>query len=203
MSNSTTSPNHSIYEKHALDMEDTFLEDDTKTNPQIAEIFFIKSQYVFAINCMNKKFDNVISTALRGTKAYDSYINKFNHFSIIFNFLTPKQRDLHCSHQIMLRTKQTHTYIYYKFIQHHYTSNTPSRNPQHRFTFINSKNTSPFFLIFTYCIKDTNMQGIIRNYDRIRQKYIFCSLTKCFTVEESRPLIVPHEHIYSPSKSKS
>ena len=137
----------------------------------------------------------IISTALRETKAYDSYFNNFNHFSLIFNFLTPKERDLHCSHQIMLRTKQTHTYTYYQFTQQHYITNTPSRNPQHRLKFINSKYTSPFFLNFTYCKKDTNMQGIIRNCDPIRQMYIFCPLTKCFNVEKFRPLIIFHEYI--------
>ena len=111
---------------------------------------------------MNKNYDNIISTALRDPKAYDSYFNKYNRFSLILNFLTPKERDLHCSqHRIMLRTKQNYTYTYYKFVQHHYITNTPLGNPQHMFTFINSKYTSPFFLNFAYCIKDTNMQGII------------------------------------------
>ena len=120
-------------------MEDTFLEDNTNANPQLTEIFYMRSQYVFTINCMNKKFDHVISTSLCDTKVFDPYFNKLNHFSQTFNFLMPKERDLHCSHQIMLRTKQTHTYTYYKFNQHHCTTNTPSRNPQHRFQFINSK----------------------------------------------------------------
>ena len=111
---------------------------------------------------MNKKFDLPISTALRDTKTYDSCFGKFNHFLPTFVFLTPKERDLHCSYQITLRTKQTHTYTYFKFIQHHYTTNTQSRNPQHRFQIINPKFTSAFFLNFTYCIKDTNMQGIIK-----------------------------------------
>ena len=114
---------------------------------------------------------------------------------LTFNFLTPKELDLRCSHQIMLRTKQTHPYDYYKLIQHHYTTNTPSRKPHHRFQFINSKHTSTFFLNFTYCIKDTNLQGIIRNYDPIRQMYTFCPLTRSFNVDESHPLIVPHENI--------
>ena len=95
----------------------------------------------------------------------------------------------------MLRTKQTHSYTHYKFIQLPYTTNTPSRNPHQRFQFINSKYPSPFFLNLTYCIKDTNMQGIIRNYDPIRQMYIFCPMTRIFNVDETRPLIVPHEYI--------
>ena len=95
----------------------------------------------------------------------------------------------------MLRTKQTHTYTYYSFTQNHFNLHTPSRQPHHRFQFNYSKNTSPFFLSFTYCIKGTNILGILRNYDPITQMYIFCSLTKTFKVEESRPLIVPHEYI--------
>ena len=39
------------------------------------------------------------------------------------------------------------------------------------------------------------MQGTIRNYDPIRHMYIFCQLSKTFSLDESRPLIVPHEYI--------
>ena len=88
-----------------------------------------------------------------------------------------------------------HTYTYYQFIQHHDTHNAPARQLHHRYQYINSNNTSPFFLKFTYCIKDTNLQGILRNYDPITQIYIFCPLTKLFNVHESRPLIVPHEFL--------
>ena len=147
---------------------------------------------------MNKKYDHIISTPLRDTKTYGSHFSKSNHFSLTFNFLTTKERDLHCSHQILLSKKQKthiHTYTYYKFIQHHYTTNTPSQNPHHRFQFINSNYTSPFFLNFTYCNKDTNMQAILRYYDPIRQNYIFCPITRTFVFDESRPLIVPHEYI--------
>ena len=80
-----------------------------------------------------------------------------------------------------------HTYTYYKFIQHHYTQNIPARQIYHRYQYINSKYTSPFFLNFTYCIRDTSLRGIIRNYDPIAQMYIFCPLTKIiFNVDESR-----------------
>ena len=91
----------------------------------------------------------------------------------------------------MLRTKQTHTYIYYKFIQYHFDLHTPSRQSHHRYQFVNSNYTSPFFLNFTYCNKKTNFQGILRNYD----PQWFCPQTKTFNKEESRPLIVPHEYI--------
>ena len=95
----------------------------------------------------------------------------------------------------MLRTKQTHTYTYYRFIQNHFDLHTPSRKSHHRFQFINSKYTSPFFLNFIYCIKNSNLQGNLYNYDPITQMYIFCLLAKTFNVEESRTLVVPHEYI--------
>ena len=119
----------------------------------------------------------------------------FNNFSLTLHFLTPKESDLHCSHDIMLRTKQTYTYTFYRFIQNRYTLHTPSRQPHHRYQFINSKYISPFFLNSTYCNEDTNFQVTLRNYDLITQMYIFCPLTKTFNVEESRHLIIPHEFL--------
>ena len=175
--------------------QDQFLDDDRFANPQITEKFFIKTPYVFTLNIFDRKFDHIISEALTNTQAYESFKERFQIFSLTFHFLTPHERDLHCSHDIMLRTKQTHTYSYYRFIQNHFDLHTPSRQPHHRFQFINSKYTSPYFLNFTYCIKDTNLHGILRNYDPITQMYIFCPITKTFNAEESRPFLIPHEFI--------
>ena len=175
--------------------QDQFLDDDRFANPQITEKFFIKTPYVFTLNIFDRKFDHIISEALTSTQAYESFKERFQIFSLTFHFLAPHERDLHCSHDIMLRTKQTHTYSYYRFIQNHFDLHTPSRQPHHRFQFINSKYTSPYFLNFTYCIKDTNLHGILRNYDPITQMYIFCPITKTFNAEESRPFLIPHEFV--------
>ena len=175
--------------------QDQFLDDDRFANPQITEKFFIKTPYVFTLNIFDRKFDHIISEALASTQAYESFKERFQIFSLTFHFLAPHERDLHCSHDIMLRTKQTHTYSYYRFIQNHFDLHTPSRQPHHRFQFINSKYTSPYFLNFTYCIKDTNLHGILRNYDPITQMYIFCPITKTFNAEESRPFLIPHEFV--------
>ena len=175
--------------------QDQFLDDDRFANPQITEKFFIKTPYVFTLNIFDRKFDHIISEALTDMQAYESFKEKFQLFSLTFNFFAPQERDFHCSHDIMLRTKQTHTYTYYRFIQNHFDLHTPSRQPHHRFQFINSKYTSPFFLNFTYCIKDTNLHGILRNYDPITQMYIFCPITKTFNAEESRPFLIPHEFV--------
>ena len=80
---------------------------------------------------LDKKHYHIISEALSDIKAYESFDEKFEIFPLTFHFITPKERDLHCSHDIMLRTKQTHTYTYYRFIQNHFDLHTPSRQPHH------------------------------------------------------------------------
>ena len=135
-----------------------------------------------------------IQTLERDTKSFDSCFKILNNFSQTFEFLTPKKRELYCSHEIMLRTNLFHTYSYYKFIQHHYMTNTPSQNPPHIFTFINSKYPSPYFLNLTYCKKIFKIKGILRT-TILRQMYIFCPLTKSLDIEDSRPLINFHEYI--------
>ena len=172
-----------------------FLDDDRFANPQLTEKFFIKTPYLFTINFFDKKNDHILSETLIDTQAYQSFQDKFQLFTLTFHFLTPQERDLHCSHDIMLRTKQTHTYAYYRFIQNHLGLHTPSRQPHHRFQFINSRYISPFFLNFVYCIKNTNLHGILRNYDPVHQIYIFCPITKTFQDEESRPFLIPHEFL--------
>ena len=175
--------------------QDQFLDEDLFANPQPTEKFFIKPSYVFTINIFDRKHDQVISESLVDIQAYESFYDKFQLISLTFHFFSPQERDLHCSHNIMLRTKQTHTYTYYRFIQNHFDLHTPSRQPHHRFQFVNSKYKSSFFLNFTYCIKDTNLHGILRNYDPVTQMYIFCPITKTFNAEESRPFLIPHEFI--------
>ena len=169
-------------------------EDDTNTILQLTEKIVIKSEHIFHLDNTNKKFDKIIACALTITKAYEPFFNKFNHFALIFHFLTPKKRDIHCSHEVMLTIKLIHTYKCYKFKQKHYITNAPARNPQLCFIFINSKYTSRYLLSFNYCIKSTNLYGILRNYDPVRQMYIFCPLTNTSPIDDSRPIIIIHEY---------
>ena len=115
------------------------LDEDRFANPQLTEKFFIKTSYVFTLNIFDRKYDHIISEALNDIQAYESFKDKFQLFSLSFHFLAPHERDLHCSHDIMLRTKQTHTYTYYRFIQNHFDFHSPSKQPHHRFQFPNSK----------------------------------------------------------------
>ena len=92
--------------------QDQFLDEDRFANPQLTEKIFIKTSYVFTLNIFDRKHDHIISESLANIQAYESFYDKFQLFSLTFHFLSPQERNLHCSHDIMLRTKQTHTYTY-------------------------------------------------------------------------------------------
>ena len=99
--------------------QDQFLDENRFANPQLTENVFIKTSYVFTLNIFDRKNEHVISESLADIQAYESFYDKFQLFSLFFNFLSPQERNLHCSHDIMLRTKQTlhiHTIVLYKII---------------------------------------------------------------------------------------
>ena len=110
--------------------QDKFPEEDKFANPQLTEKGFIRTPYIFTLSSLDKKHDHIISEALINIQANESFYDKFENFSLTFHFLTPKERDLHCPHDIMLRTKQTHTYTYYSsfkitlFCTHHHDNPT-------------------------------------------------------------------------------
>ena len=129
--------------------QDQFLDNDKFASPQLTENFFIETPYIFTVRSLDRKHDHIISEALTYIQAYKSFHDKFQIVSLTFHFLTPKKkRDLVFSHDIMLRTKQTHTYTYYRFIQNRFNLHTPARQPHHRFQFIISKYTLKIFLKF-------------------------------------------------------
>ena len=171
--------------------QDQFLDEDRFANPQLTEKFFIKTSYVFTLNIFDRKHDQIISESLVDIQAYESFYDTFQVFLLTFHFLSPQERDLHCSYDLMLRTKQTHTYTYYRFIQNHFDLHTPSRQPHHLFQFLKIHVT----IFAKFYILHTNLHGILHNYDPVTQMYIFCPITKTINVEESRPFLIPHEFI--------
>ena len=90
--------------------QDQFLDEDRFANPQLTENFFIKTLYLFTLNIFDKKHDHIISEALVDIQAYEIFYDKLQLFSLFFHFFSPQERDLHCSHDIVFCTKQTHSY---------------------------------------------------------------------------------------------
>ena len=178
--------------------EDIFLNNDPFANPQLTEKLFVKIPYTFTLNILNK---NTTTSSQQHYVIFMLMIHALTNLTTFqqpFISLTFSPKEMICTvhtKSCYELNKHTHTYTYYKFIRHHHPLNTPARQPHHRYQYINSKYTSLLFLNFTYYIKDTNLQGTLQNYDTITQMYIFCLLSKLLNVDESRPLIVPHEFL--------
>ena len=83
-------------------MEDSTYDDDPNSNPQLTKIIIMKSVYRLNLDTTNKKINHIIDHALKNTEAYILFFQKLNHFALTFNFLTPKERDIYSSHEVML-----------------------------------------------------------------------------------------------------
>ena len=81
-------------------MEDTPHEEDPNTNLQVFENFFIGSEYIFHLDSTTKTFENIIPRTNKH-QAYEPFFSKLSHFALTFHFLTPKERYIHCSHEVM------------------------------------------------------------------------------------------------------
>ena len=92
--------------------QDQFLDDDRFANPQITEKFFIKTPFVFTLNIFDRKFDHVISEAIIDMQAYESFKEKFQLFSLTFNFLAPHERDFCTAHTTLCYALNKPTYIH-------------------------------------------------------------------------------------------
>ena len=139
----------------------------------------MKTEYIFHLASTNKKFDQSIDHALKNTK---TYVNKFDHFALT-----------NCSHEVMLKTKLRHTHTCFKII--------PLKDPffsVHHHATPPSTTISCFFSLITHhhiFHISLNSSTNLRNYDPVRQKYIFCPLSNNFPLEDSRSNIISHEYI--------
>ena len=79
-------------------MKESPNETDPNINAQLIKKFFFNLEYVFHLDSTNKKLYHIIDTTLAKNKAYELFFSEFDHFSPTFSFLTPKERNIHCSH---------------------------------------------------------------------------------------------------------
>ena len=75
-------------------MEDSSYDDDPNINPQLNENILRKSEYIFHLKSTKKIVGHTIDHAIKNTKAFQTFLflQKFNHFALTFNFLTPKEK---------------------------------------------------------------------------------------------------------------
>ena len=88
--------------------------------------------------------------------------------SLQYNFLRPSPYDLRTEENdanfLPYHMKKAHYITYQKFLKY--------KEPEN-YLFFNSKYTSPFTLNSDYLIDHTKIKGKLRNYDPLKQRFLF------------------------------
>ena len=134
----------------------------------------------------NRADDHYVSYASRQLSQMTFWQSKrIRFFTLQFNFLKPTSFDLSTDisdpETLSLRSRDQHHKTYQTFLD------MPSKQ---NFIYQNHKYTSPFNYHTHYRLDLKASTGHIRNYDAMKQYYIFCP-----TNDPTRPLIVPQEYL--------
>ena len=127
-------------------------------------------------------FDFLVAKASQDLSAYSAFTQQHQIFQLSFNLLHPTPKDVQSNNYRVHETKLIHNLIYYTFLRD--KQYTASKS----FIHINDQLTSPYFLNYSYRIKWSYTIGTLRNFDPIKNYYVFQSKD-----EPERPLIVPLE----------
>ena len=101
-------------------------------------------------------------------------------FQLSFNFLHPTPKDVQCNNFKVLETKLIHNLNYKTYLR----DNLPHEN----FIYINDQMKSPCFMKFAYIFKDKYMKGTLKNFDPVKNYYIFQLIENL-----ERPFMIPIE----------
>ena len=125
-------------------------------------------------------FDHLVAKASQDLSAYSVFDHEL--FQLSFNFLHPTPKDVQNNNYRVHETKLIHNLIYYTFFRD--KANCTDKS----FIHINDQLISPQFLNYGYKLKSDYITGTLRNFDPIKNYYIFQP-----KYAPERPLIIPLE----------
>ena len=143
----------------------------------LTERFLYDYNYEFKVPVICT-FDHLVAKASQDLSAYSVFEHKI--FQLSFNFLHPTPKDVQNNNFRVHEIKLIHNLIYYTFFRdkEHYTEKSYIR--------INDQLTSSYFLNYGYKLKWEYTIGTLRNFDPIKNYYIFQPKDP-----PERPLMVP------------
>ena len=150
----------------------------------LTSLYMIPTKYKFIIREFKNDYHTSIASKL--ITQYDWWLyNKVKIFSLQNNFLRPSPYDLRTEENdanfLPYQIKKAHHITYQKFLKY--------KEPEN-YLFFNSKYTSPFTLNSDYLIDHTKIKGKLRNYDPLKQSFLFLP-----NDNPKRPIIVPQEYL--------
>ena len=151
--------------------------------PQLKQFYSLTEKFLYRYNYKftlprNPSLDHVTAKASEDVTAFKAYTHEM--FQLSFNFLHPIPKDVQCNNFKVRETKLIHNLIYYTYLR----DNLPHEN----FIYVNDQMTSPYFMKFAYITKDKYMKGTLRNFDPVKNYYIFQPIEN-----PERPFMLPIE----------
>ena len=131
----------------------------------LTSLYMNPTKYKFIIREFKNDYHTSITSKL--ITPYDWWLNNnVKIFSLQYNFLRPSPYDLRTGQNdanfLPYQIKKGHHITYEKFLQY--------KEPE-KYSFFNSKYTSPFTFNSEYLIDHTKIKGKFRNYDPLKQHY--------------------------------
>ena len=145
----------------------------------LTERFLYDYDYEFKIP-ITCNFDLLVAKASQDLSAYSIYDHQI--FQLSFNFLHLTPKDVQNNNYRVHETKLIHNLLYYTFLR------DKNDNTSRSYIHINDQLTSPYFLNYGYRLKWEYTLGTLRNFDPIKNYYIFQPKDA-----PERPLMVPLE----------
>ena len=145
----------------------------------LTERFMYDYEYEFKVPVICT-FDYFVAKASQDLSAYSVFEHQI--FQLSFNFLHPTPKDVRNNNYRVHETKLIHNLIYYTLLRDKNINTTES------YINFNDQLTSPYFLNYGYKLKWDYTIGTLRNFDPIKNYYIFQPKEA-----RERPLIVPIE----------
>ena len=158
-------------------------------NSCFTERFWHLSKYFFALADRQNDYHNTSFT--RDTAPFRIYA-KYDPFYLQFGFLHPTQiEDVNNTTHKVNRLKMLHTMHNYLFVQRPFQHTNPIIHMNSRLQYANTKLTSPYYMNYSYIIQPNYCEGTLRNYDPIKNYFIFSPLY----AKTNRPILVPIEYL--------
>ena len=130
----------------------------------LTERFMFDYDYEFEVP-VNCTFNYLVAKAYEDFSAYS--VSEHQIYQLSFNFLHPTPKDVQNNNYRVHETKLIHNLIYYTFLRDKNINTTKS------YIHINDQLTLPYFLNYGYKLKWDYTIGILRNFDPIKNYYIF------------------------------
>ena len=144
----------------------------------------IPTKYKFFVREFKNDYHTSIASKLI-TPYYWCLGNRVKIFSLQYNILRPSPYDVRTEENdasfLPYQIKKPHHVSYQKFLQY--------KEPEKYLSF-NQKYTSPYTFNSEYLIDDTKTKGNLRNYDPLKQSFLFLP-----NDNPKRPIIVPQEYL--------